>query len=155
MDWCGSFPLLSIIYNEVLGALRGALDISLIGVGHVKVKVSPLQALKAHGDVDARVHIFTATALGRGRVASPTLGCLYPRESPQYSFYRRLSGPQDQSEHEGAKKNLHPSDLGFEPGPSSPQLSALLLEPPGVGHVQCENGIPTYLCMRMRDANVR
>ena len=29
-------------------------------------KVSPLQAMEAHGDVDARVHIFTATALGRG-----------------------------------------------------------------------------------------
>ena len=27
-------------------------------------KVSPLQAMKAHGDVDVRVHIFTATALG-------------------------------------------------------------------------------------------
>ena len=34
----------------------------------VKVKVSPLQAMKAHGGVDARDHIFTATALGRGRV---------------------------------------------------------------------------------------
>ena len=55
------------------------------------------------GDVDA-------TALGRGRVASQTLGCLYPEESPRYSFYRRLSGPQDQSGHKGAKKNLHPSD---------------------------------------------
>ena len=62
------------------------------------------------GDVDARVHIFTATALGRGRVASPTLSCLYPRGKLPYSFYRRLSGPQDQSGHEGAKKNLHPSD---------------------------------------------
>ena len=31
------------------------------------------------GDVDARVHIFTAKALGRSRVASPTLGRLYPR----------------------------------------------------------------------------
>ena len=30
----------------------------------VKVKVSPLQAMKAHRDVDARVHIFTAMALG-------------------------------------------------------------------------------------------
>ena len=58
------------------------------------------------GDVDARVHIFTATALGRGRVASPTLGRLYPPGKSQYSFYRRLSGPQDQSGHEGAKKNL-------------------------------------------------
>ena len=49
------------------------------------------------GDVDARVHMFTATALGRGTVASLTLGRLYPEESPRYSFYRRLSGPQDQS----------------------------------------------------------
>ena len=31
------------------------------------------------GDVVARVHIFTATALGWGRVVSPTLGRLYPR----------------------------------------------------------------------------
>ena len=31
-----------------------------------KVKVSPFQAMKALGDVDARVHIYTATAIGRG-----------------------------------------------------------------------------------------
>ena len=31
-------------------------------------------------------------------------------ESLRYSFYRRLGGPQDQSGHEGVKKNLHPSD---------------------------------------------
>ena len=54
-------------------------------------------------DVDARVHIFTATA-------QEELGWLVlrsadftPREIPQYSFYRRLSGPQDQSGHEGVK----------------------------------------------------
>ena len=65
------------------------------------------------GDVDARVHIFTAMALGWGRVASPTLGRLYPLGNPWYSFYRRLSGPQDQSGH-GVKKNLrHP---GSNPG---------------------------------------
>ena len=34
------------------------------------------------GDVDARVHIFRAMALGRGRMASPTLGHIYPRGSP-------------------------------------------------------------------------
>ena len=66
--------------------------------------------MKSHGDVDARVHIYTTMALGRVRVASPTLGSLYPREIIQYSFYRRLSGLQDQSGHEGVKKNLHPSD---------------------------------------------
>ena len=32
--------------------------------------------------MDARVHIFTATALGRGRVASPPLCRLYPRWKP-------------------------------------------------------------------------
>ena len=36
-----------------------------------------------------------------------------PEESPRYSFYRRLSGPQDQSGHEGVKKNLHPSKNYF------------------------------------------
>ena len=41
--------------------------------------VSPLQA---HGHMDARVHIFAATALGRSRVASPTLGHLYPGNAP-------------------------------------------------------------------------
>ena len=68
----------------------------------VKVKISPLQATKVHGDVDTRVHIFAATALSGGRVASPTLGRLYL----WYSFYRRLSELQDQSGH-GVKKNLH------------------------------------------------
>ena len=31
-----------------------------------------------------------------------------PEESHRYSFFRRLSGPKDQSRHEGVKKNLHP-----------------------------------------------
>ena len=44
-----------------------------------KVKVSPLQTMKAKGDVAARVHIYTATTLGRGREASPMLGHLYSR----------------------------------------------------------------------------
>ena len=34
------------------------------------------------GDVGARVHIFTAMVLGWGKVASPTLGCLYPQGYP-------------------------------------------------------------------------
>ena len=34
------------------------------------------------GDVDARLHIFTATALGRGRVASPTRPPLPPGKPP-------------------------------------------------------------------------
>ena len=62
-------------------------------------------------DMNKRVHIYTAMALvGRGRVASPMLSFLYPRESPQYSFYRRLSGPQEHSGHEGVKENLQPSE---------------------------------------------
>ena len=43
----------------------------------VKVKVSHYRPWKPTGDVDARIHIFIATAVGRGRVASPTLGRLY------------------------------------------------------------------------------
>ena len=60
--------------------------------------------------MNARVHIFEVTVLGRGRVASPMLGHLSPWESPGNSFYRRLSGSQDQSEQGEVKKNLHPSD---------------------------------------------
>ena len=50
-------------------------------------------------------------SLGRGGVASPMLGRLLSQgKAPRYSFYRRLSGPQDQSGHEDVKKNLHLSD---------------------------------------------
>ena len=62
----------------------------------IKVKVSPLQTMKAYGDVNARVDIFAALRLGRGRVASPTLGHLCHGKD-RYSFYRRLSESQDQS----------------------------------------------------------
>ena len=63
------------------------------------------------GDVDARVHIFTSTALERGRGWLVLRSAAFtPEESPRYSFYRRLSVPQDQSGHKRAKKNLHLSD---------------------------------------------
>ena len=77
-------------------------------------------------DVDERVHMFSATALGgRGGVASPKLGQLYLRESHGAHFYGRLIGPQDQSEQEGLKKNLHTSDTRDQTRPSSPWPSAL------------------------------
>ena len=38
------------------------------------------------------------------------LGHIFPWESLWYSFYRRMRGPQDQSGHEGVKKNVHPFD---------------------------------------------
>ena len=60
--------------------------------------------------MDKRIHICTATVLGGDGVASFTLGCVYTDENTRYSFYRRLSGPQDQSGHEELKKNLRPSD---------------------------------------------
>ena len=52
----------------------------------IKVKVSSLQAIKAHGDVYARVHIIAAMAPGRGRVSNPILSCLYPQEGPSTHF---------------------------------------------------------------------
>ena len=66
--------------------------------------------MEASEDVDARVYTYTATSLGSGRVATPTLGRLYPEESLDTYFYRRLSESQDQSGYEGVKKNLHPSN---------------------------------------------
>ena len=62
------------------------------------------------GDVDARVHVDTTTALGRARVLVLRSAAFIPEENVLYWFYRRLNGPQDQSGHEGANKNLHPSD---------------------------------------------
>ena len=100
------------------------------------VKVSPLQAMKAHGDLDARVHIYTATALGGCSMASPTLGHLYPGGKPRYSFYRRLSGSQNQSGHQGVKKISTPLVPGIEPGPSSTWPSALPLELPAPLHMR-------------------
>ena len=66
--------------------------------------------MRAHGGCGCKGPHIHSHGTGRGRVASPTIGRLYHRETPQYSFCRRLSGPQDQSGHEGVKKNLHPSD---------------------------------------------
>ena len=79
------------------------------------------------GDVEARVHILTATALGWGRVASPTLGRLYPQGNSPYSFYWR-------SGHEGVKKTSTPPTPGIKPGCavrcSAPcRLSHLALRP--------------------------
>ena len=70
--------------------------------------------MKTHGGRGCMgLHIdYTATALGRGMVASSTPDRLYSRVKVPHrnSFYRRLSGPQDNSGHGGVKKNLHPSD---------------------------------------------
>ena len=51
--------------------------------------------MKAHGGCGCKgPHIHSHCT----REASPTLGC--PGETSRYSFYRRLNGPQDPSEHE-------------------------------------------------------
>ena len=87
-----------------------------------------MQTIKAHGG-DERVHIYTATALERGRVASPMRDRFYPKENPRYSFYRRLREFQDQSGHEEVKKNIHPTEpgdrtLAVQPENSCPVLDA-------------------------------
>ena len=80
-----------------------------------KVKISPLQAMKAHGGCGCKDPHITATALGRGSVASHTLGRLYHEESRRYSFYRRLSGPQDPTGHEGVKKSTRDRTRAVQP----------------------------------------
>ena len=40
------------------------------------------QAMKTHKGLDVRDHIYTATALGRGRMASPMPGYVYPGKAP-------------------------------------------------------------------------
>ena len=75
--------------------------------------------MKTHGECGckgAHTYVYTATALGKCRVASPMLSRLYPR----YSDYSRLSGPQEQSGYEGVKKISIPPTPGIEPRLSSP-----------------------------------
>ena len=67
-----------------------------------KEQVSPLQAIKNHGDVAAIVHIFEATALGRGREASPAFGRLYPGK-PQVLILQEAEWTPGPSEHERVK----------------------------------------------------
>ena len=70
--------------------------------------------MKAHGGCGCKgVHTYeyTATALGKGRVAIPTLGRLYPG----FSFHNKLSGSQEQSGHEGVKGISTPPNPGTEP----------------------------------------
>ena len=53
---------------------------------------------------------------------------IFTPEKPQYSFYRRSSGPQDQSGHEGVKKTLPLSATWVKLRPSSLQPRALPFE---------------------------
>ena len=69
-------------------------------------------------DVDPRVHIFAAMALGRGKVVSPILGRLYFRKSSGSHFAEGWDGPQDYSTHEGVKEYLHQFDTQELPDPS-------------------------------------
>ena len=74
--------------------------------------------MKAHGGCGckgAHTYAYTTKALGKC-TASPTLGRLYPR----YSFYSRLSGPQEQHGYKGVKRISTPLTSGIEPGSSSP-----------------------------------
>ena len=43
--------------------------------------------MKAHGDVDAKFHIFAATALGTDRVASPRSVEFTPGKAPVLIFH--------------------------------------------------------------------
>ena len=90
-----------------------------------------MQTIKAHGG-DARVHIYTATALERGRVSSSSAAVITLWEHPWHSCYRRLGEFQDQSGHEEVKKNLHttePGDrtLAVQPEKSCPRVRCELL----------------------------
>ena len=65
--------------------------------------------MKAHGVCGcngAHTYLYTAMALGESRMASPMLSHF----TPQYSFYSRLSGPQEQSGYKGVKKISTPPD---------------------------------------------
>ena len=71
-------------------------------------RYSHFRTWRPTGDVDARVHFYTATALSSADFTSGKDLVL---------ILQRLSGPQCQSGHEGVKKNLHPlRHPGSNPG---------------------------------------
>ena len=65
--------------------------------------------MKAHWGYGCKGPHIRSQGTRRARVASSTLDRLYSGKVPVL-IYRRLSEPQDQSGHEGVKKNPHPSD---------------------------------------------
>ena len=78
-----------------------------------KVKVSQLQAMKAHGGCGCKgPHIHSH---GTRKEVGLLVLCLavFTPGNPRYSYYRILSGPLDQSGHEGVKKNLYASDSRY------------------------------------------
>ena len=80
----------------------------------------PITGHSGPGHVDARVHIYRATVLEEVGWIVIRSAASTPGGSPWYSFYRRVSGPQDQSGYEGMKENLPPfRHIGIEPGVSS------------------------------------
>ena len=70
-----------------------------------KEKVSPLQAMKAHGGCGCKGPYIAATALGRGRRLALRSASLSSGKL-RYSIYRRLNSPHEQSGRGGPKKNL-------------------------------------------------
>ena len=54
-----------------------------------KVKYPHYRLWRPTGDVNVRAHIYTATALGRDRVSSPTLGHFTPGEVSGTHFIGR------------------------------------------------------------------
>ena len=58
-------------------------------------KASPLSAMKGQGNVDTRVHSLSATVLGIGGVASPSLDCNYSLESHSTHFVSGSVGPMN------------------------------------------------------------
>ena len=100
--------------------------IIIINLLRVKVKVSPLQAT---GDVDARVHIHTTTALGRGRVVVCS-AAFTPRKLPGIHFIGGWVDYGTSLDTKEWRKIPTPQTPGIKPEPSSPQPSASPLEPP-------------------------
>ena len=90
------------------------------------VGLSPLQTTKTHGDVDARIHIYTAMALGRGRVASPTRGHPYPRgKTPVLNFIGGLVDLRTSLDTKERRKPPPPPTPGIEPQAVQPVAQRL------------------------------
>ena len=92
--------------------------------------VSPLKPRRPTGDVDAGVLIYTATALGRGREGQSYTRPLLPLGKAPGSHFKEAEWTPEPVWTRRREEKLPPPITGIEPGTSSPQPSALLLQLP-------------------------
>ena len=113
----------SRVGNHLLATSVINRDETIVTINYIIItllKGIPIKDIKTHGECGCKGPNFAATALGRGRVASPMLGSLYSRESPGTRFTGSWVDSRTSLDIEERRKISTPLTPGIEPGLSSP-----------------------------------